>query len=281
MTSTSNSTSSFTAVNDDTGFAHLDLTGKLIIKAQLGDDIRRVPIHNEDITYDELLCMMQRLFRGKLHPTDEVAVKYKDEDGDLISIVDSSDLAFAIQCSRNLKLTLFVNDKPAPLETNEVKLIRKELKQIRDKSNYLLDRLELQLKIDEEQEQNHVAGDREVEQKAKSMASNALPKEFDPIMKNILQNGPEASNKRSDSPNESVSSSVSSQVKSPLSTASFQNQDQKTNAILQVTQMQPTSIGQVNLVPPTSTQQQQHQQQQSYSISNNNSSTNYHNTRLH
>lgn len=57
----------------------LDLSGKLIIKAQLGDDIRRIPIHNEDITYDELVLMMQRVFRGKLQSNDEVAIKYKDE----------------------------------------------------------------------------------------------------------------------------------------------------------------------------------------------------------
>ena len=57
----------------------LDLSGKLIIKAQLGDDIRRIPIHNEDITYDELVLMMQRVFRGKLQSSDEVAIKYKDE----------------------------------------------------------------------------------------------------------------------------------------------------------------------------------------------------------
>ena len=57
----------------------IDLSGKLIIKAQLGDDIRRIPIHNEDITYDELLLMMQRLFRGKIRSTDDVLIKYKDE----------------------------------------------------------------------------------------------------------------------------------------------------------------------------------------------------------
>ncbi|CAN7947056.1 unnamed protein product, partial [Ixodes hexagonus] len=85
----------------------LDLSGKLIIKAQLGDDIRRIPIHNEDITYDELILMMQRVFRGKLSSSDEVTVKYKDEDGDLITIFDSSDLSFACQCSRILKLTIF------------------------------------------------------------------------------------------------------------------------------------------------------------------------------
>lgn len=50
----------------------LDLSGKLIIKAQLGEDIRRIPIHNEDITYDELVLMMQRVFRGKLLSNDEV-----------------------------------------------------------------------------------------------------------------------------------------------------------------------------------------------------------------
>ncbi|GAA6078206.1 protein TFG isoform X1 [Tachysurus ichikawai] len=85
----------------------LDLSGKLIIKAQLGDDIRRIPIHNEDITYDELLLMMQRVFRGQLQSSDEVTIKYKDEDDDHITIFDSSDLSFAIQCSRILKLTLF------------------------------------------------------------------------------------------------------------------------------------------------------------------------------
>lgn len=57
----------------------IDLTGKLIIKAQLGNDIRKIPIHNEEITYDELLLMMQRLFNGKIKSSDDVVMKYKDE----------------------------------------------------------------------------------------------------------------------------------------------------------------------------------------------------------
>ncbi|XP_062312521.1 protein TFG isoform X4 [Osmerus eperlanus] len=120
----------------------LDLSGKLIIKAQLGDDIRRIPIHNEDITYDELVLMMQRVFRGKLQSSDEVAIKYKDEDDDLITIFDSSDLSFAIQCSRILKLTLFVNGQPRPLESSQVKYLRRELIELRNKVNSLLDSLE-------------------------------------------------------------------------------------------------------------------------------------------
>ncbi|XP_038621997.1 protein TFG isoform X3 [Tachyglossus aculeatus] len=120
----------------------LDLSGKLIIKAQLGEDIRRIPIHNEDITYDELVLMMQRVFRGKLLSNDEVTIKYKDEDGDLITIFDSSDLSFAIQCSRILKLTLFVNGQPRPLESSQVKYLRQELIELRNKVNRLLDSLE-------------------------------------------------------------------------------------------------------------------------------------------
>lgn len=121
----------------------MDLSGKLIIKAQLGDDIRRIPIHNEDITYDELVLMMQRVYRGRLNNTDEVTIKYKDEDGDLITIFDSADLTYAIQCSRILRLTLFVNGQPLPLESDDVKHIRKELQSIRNRVNHLLDHLEL------------------------------------------------------------------------------------------------------------------------------------------
>ena len=102
----------------------MDLTGKLIIKATLGDDIRRIPIHNEDITYDELILMseflvkidylvvssiycldfdslkkynfftfilfisVQRVFRTQLSPTDDVTLKYKDEDGMRINVIN-------------------------------------------------------------------------------------------------------------------------------------------------------------------------------------------------
>lgn len=120
----------------------MDLSGKLIIKAQLGDDIRRIPIHNEDITYDELMLMMQRVYRGKLKNNDDVMIKYKDEDNDLITIFDDSDLSFAIQCSRILKITLFVNGQPQPLENNKMKQIKTELRNIRDRVIQLIDVLE-------------------------------------------------------------------------------------------------------------------------------------------
>ena len=49
----------------ENGMSNLDMTGKLIIKASLGDDIRRIPIHNDELTYDELVLMMQVSLKDK------------------------------------------------------------------------------------------------------------------------------------------------------------------------------------------------------------------------
>jgi protein TFG len=163
----------------------MDLSGKLIIKAQLGDDIRRIPIHNEDITYDELVLMMQRVYRGKLNSSDEVTIKYKDEDGDLITIFDSADLTYAIQCSRILRLTLFVNGQPLPLESDDVKHIRKELQSIRNRVNHLLDHLELSPSASVDECASDAASS--VDGKATIVQRPVLPrspisgKEFDPL----------------------------------------------------------------------------------------------------
>ncbi|XP_047129271.1 protein TFG isoform X2 [Hydra vulgaris] len=136
----------------------IDLTGKLVIKAQLGNDIRKIPIHNEEITYDELLLMMQRLFRGKIKSSDEITIKVKDEDGDLVTIFDSSDLMFAKSLSRYLKLTIFVNGKPEPLEDDQVKEIKRELISMRDKINFLVNRLdEFSSKIINEKKNSNVS----------------------------------------------------------------------------------------------------------------------------
>ncbi|KAL2080807.1 hypothetical protein ACEWY4_022660 [Coilia grayii] len=161
----------------------LDLSGKLIIKAQLGDDIRRIPIHNEDITYDELLLMMQRVFRGQLQSSDEVTIKYKDEDDDLITIFDSSDLSFAIQCSRILKLTLFVNGQPRPLDSCQVKYLRKELIGLRNKVNSLLDSLEppTEPPADIPVPESECVGDKVAVEAVKAPVSAASMSAFDPL----------------------------------------------------------------------------------------------------
>ena len=62
-------------VRDGPEFSRLGL----VIKSRLGDDVRRIPVLNDDLTYDELMLMMQRVYRGKLTGSDEVAIKYTDE----------------------------------------------------------------------------------------------------------------------------------------------------------------------------------------------------------
>lgn len=69
-------------------------------------------------------------------------------DGDLITIFDSSDLAFAVQYSRILKLQILVggedkaNQRNQSLQPVQVNHIRRELQHIRDQVNHLLDSIE-------------------------------------------------------------------------------------------------------------------------------------------
>lgn len=69
-------------------------------------------------------------------------------DGDLITIFDSSDLSFAIQYSRVLKLQiLLANAKDdvnftTSMKQSEVSYVKQELRNLRDQVNRLLDTLD-------------------------------------------------------------------------------------------------------------------------------------------
>ncbi len=56
-----------------------EFSERLVIKAQLDDDLRRILIHNDELTYDELILMMQRVFKPKLDNVENFIIKYKDE----------------------------------------------------------------------------------------------------------------------------------------------------------------------------------------------------------
>jgi len=66
-------------VSDGPEFSQLGL----VIKSHLGSDVRRIPVLNDDLTYDELMLMMQRVYRGKLTGSDEITIKYADEGMEL------------------------------------------------------------------------------------------------------------------------------------------------------------------------------------------------------
>lgn len=116
----------------------------LWLQAQLKDEIRRVPLHNEELTYAELVLMLQRMFKGGLKTDDDITIKYKDEDGDLVTITDDSDVAFAIQSSRVLNLKVVFNKGEERDKRVGVGELRGELTQIREKVDRILNFLEVE-----------------------------------------------------------------------------------------------------------------------------------------
>lgn len=87
----------------------IDLGGKIIFKVKLDKEIKKVIIHNDEINYNELLLMIQRIFSDRIRPNDEFRIKYADDENDLITIANDSDLAVAIQTTKILKLTIYSN----------------------------------------------------------------------------------------------------------------------------------------------------------------------------
>jgi hypothetical protein len=131
------------------------LSGQLIIKAQLGDDIRKIMIHNEDLTLNELVLMMERIFAGKISNSDELTIKYLDDDGDKITLLNDSDLTVALHFHKLLRLFVLVNGQEQVNNTNstdnlvkegsliDAKTFRSELQQIRNSVQTILDRLQI------------------------------------------------------------------------------------------------------------------------------------------
>lgn len=129
-------------------------SNQLIIKAQLGDDIRKLMINNEDLTLNELVLMMERIFAGKISNSDEITIKYLDDDGDKITLSNDSDLTVALHFHKRLRLFLFINGKEEinskvdnqikqQGDLNDEKTFRNELQDIRTTVQTILDRLKL------------------------------------------------------------------------------------------------------------------------------------------
>jgi protein TFG len=189
-------------------FLHVgNLSGKLVVKAELGDDIRVVPVYNEDITYDELLLMFQRVFGGKLKSSDEVMLKYKDQEGDLVTLADSNDLAFAKQTTRYLKIVVYVNGAEIPAMSAEtVAELKRELTDLRNRVNSLLDVLDAKKRVPvtKEDDRELATAVPEAEQpteespkvdKTLTTTSSKPPVEarmFDPIVSTITSSQPES-----------------------------------------------------------------------------------------
>ncbi|KAI9301703.1 hypothetical protein BJ944DRAFT_271077 [Cunninghamella echinulata] len=79
------------------------VTGDVIVKCRLGDDVRRIAI-NQAPSFDELCLMMARVF--KLPNTEDITLKYMDNENDLISLLDDNDITQALSLSNLLKVTV-------------------------------------------------------------------------------------------------------------------------------------------------------------------------------
>jgi protein TFG len=139
------------------------LSGQLVIKAQLGDDIRKMMIHNEDLTFNgnknltktfclnfslELVLMMERIFTGKISNSDELTIKYLDNDGDKITLLNDSDLTVALHFHKLLRLFVIVNGNEQ-INVNstdknlDTKTFHNELQELKNSVQTILDRLQL------------------------------------------------------------------------------------------------------------------------------------------
>ena len=99
--------------------------------------------------------MMERIFTGKISNSDELTIKYLDDDGDKITLLNDSDLTVALHFHKLLRLFVFVNGNEQ-IDMNstykernfiDAKIFRHELQEIRNSVQTILDRL--QLPIDE------------------------------------------------------------------------------------------------------------------------------------
>lgn len=103
-------------------------------------------------------------------------------DGDLITIFDSSDLSFAIQCSRILKLQILMNSnaKEDSFLNFNITEVKNQLRNIRDQVNKLLDSLETTMEVNHKSE-NATELSKSDTQMTDNTVNKVNPSEFDPL----------------------------------------------------------------------------------------------------
>uniref|UniRef100_A0A0K0F970 Protein TFG (inferred by orthology to a human protein) n=1 Tax=Strongyloides venezuelensis TaxID=75913 RepID=A0A0K0F970_STRVS len=74
---------------------------QIVVKTKYGNDIRkRILGHNEDLTLSSLQVFIQRIY--DIESNASIILKYRDSDGDFITLNDDNDVLFAIRNEQNL-----------------------------------------------------------------------------------------------------------------------------------------------------------------------------------
>ncbi|CAI5438180.1 unnamed protein product [Caenorhabditis angaria] len=106
----------------------------LTIKCRFGEDIRKWTVHhNNDLTLFDLLMAIQRIFDIN---ADKFIVKYKDHEGDYITIVDDNDLLYALNTLNSNILTISV--APNTVSRNALQNIQEQINHIQSSVSELL-----------------------------------------------------------------------------------------------------------------------------------------------
>jgi hypothetical protein len=132
--------------------------------------------------------MMERIFAGKISNSDELTIKYLDDDGDKVTLLNDSDLTVALHFHKLLRLFVLVNGKEQIQNTStenlhqegsliDAKTFRNELQQIRNSVQTILDRLQLPTNQDTTNNQEKVNTTTTV---PTSAVVSSTTREFDP-----------------------------------------------------------------------------------------------------
>lgn len=79
-----------------------------VLKAKYGTDIRKSQLHHtQDLNFNDLVLMMQRVFQIK--SSTSVSLKYRDSEGDWITLANDDDVVFALQHEPSLYVEVFTD----------------------------------------------------------------------------------------------------------------------------------------------------------------------------
>lgn len=242
------------------------VTGDIIVKCRFGTEIRRIPI-NQVPTYDELCLMMYRVFKKEITTPENIALKYMDNEGDMISLLDDIDITHAISISSLLKVTVYdksVEDKltKAAAQFTPNAEIRTSLVELRDKLNALIESFQKSdahesAAVAKENANNKAARRLTPAELAEFLNDSNTEKNTEPTLNASIKELTTLSPKGASVPYyPPPTSQPISQQQSQLPQQQQQQQPQKTPQ--QQTQQHP------QYAPPTTQQPQQQQQQQQH-----------------
>lgn len=217
-----------------TGSAHLDLAGNLIIKARFNNNFKKTTINNDELTYDELILMLQRLFNGRFDAKDDVKLKYRDEDGDLVDIDNDSDLKSAIQSNRYLKLVIYLGDDcedDVSLLDDKISLSKKEFRKLTDTMERILESLRTNEPVKPENSTNSSFEPLNNEPQVAHTLNNLTlsdSKEFDPLVNKSEDLKSDKSNVQASLGDDSIKSLSSANERQPATLQPSAQQFQST-----------------------------------------------------